>query len=58
MTLLMVSGNIDLSIGSIMAMTARCSAIVVTWGIPTSRDPFSVLIGTADGFVNGFLGFS
>jgi ribose/xylose/arabinose/galactoside ABC-type transport system permease subunit len=55
-TMLMVSGNFDLSIGSIMAIAGTMSAIFVTWGIPNlAAILLSVLIGTVVGLINGFL---
>ncbi|NLF26862.1 MAG: ABC transporter permease [Clostridiales bacterium] len=55
-TMLMVSGNFDLSIGSIMAIAGTMSAIFVTWGIPNlPAILLSVLIGTLVGLINGFL---
>jgi len=55
-TLLMVSGNFDLSIGSIMAISGTMSAIFVTKGMPLAASIItSVLIGSAIGLLNGFL---
>lgn len=56
-TMLMVSGNFDLSIGSVMALAGTLSAVFVSsFKIPL---PFSialaVLIGGAIGLLNGFL---
>jgi len=56
-TMLMVSGNFDLSIGSIMAIAGTMSAVFISrHGIPL---PVSILlallIGSAVGLVNGFL---
>ena len=54
-TLLMISGNFDLSIGSIMAITGTMSAIFVTKGMPLSASIVtSVLLGSIIGLVNGF----
>lgn len=53
-TMLMVSGNFDLSIGSIMALSGTMSAILVTKGIPlVIAILLSILIGTLVGFFNG-----
>jgi monosaccharide ABC transporter membrane protein, CUT2 family (TC 3.A.1.2.-) len=56
-TLLMISGNFDLSIGSIMALAGTLSALFVSrFNIPL---PFSILlvllIGLLIGLLNGFL---
>ncbi len=56
MTLLMVSGGIDLSVGSLMSLTAVVSALLMREGIPM---PLAVLAGIAVGVgmgaVNGTL---
>ena len=56
MTLLMVSGGIDLSVGSLMSLTAVVAALLMGEGIPM---PVAVLGGIAVGFgmgaVNGTL---
>lgn len=55
-TLLMVSGNFDLSIGSIMAIAGSMTAIFVTWGMPVAVAVLiAVLIGTVVGVINGLL---
>lgn len=55
-TLLMISGNFDLSIGSIMAISGVMSAIFVTKGMPLPVAILSaVLLGSIVGVVNGFL---
>lgn len=56
-TMLMVSGNFDLSIGSIMAIAGTMSAIFVSrMGVPLQLSiSFSVLIGGLIGLLNGFL---
>src|SRR5690554_5846038 len=55
-TLLMISGNFDLSIGSIMAISGTLSAIFVTKGLPLPLSIIaSILIGSLIGLLNGFL---
>jgi ribose/xylose/arabinose/galactoside ABC-type transport system permease subunit len=55
-TLLMISGNFDLSIGSIMGLTGMLSAYFMQFGIPLWFSIIlSVLIGTAIGFLNGVM---
>ncbi|NLA92784.1 MAG: ABC transporter permease [Spirochaetales bacterium] len=55
-TLLMISGNFDLSIGSIMAISGTLSAIFVTKGLPLPLSIVaSILIGSLIGLLNGFL---
>jgi ribose transport system permease protein len=55
-TLLMISGNFDLSIGSILGLTGMLSAWFVTVGIPLY---FSIILATFSGafigLLNGFL---
>ena len=51
-TLLMVSGNFDLSIGSIMAIAGTLSAIFCTWGVPVA---VSVMIAVLAGALVGSL---
>ena len=55
-TLLMISGNFDLSIGSIMAISGTMHALMVVWGVPI---PVAILlcvgIGIVVGLVNGAL---
>lgn len=55
MTLVIISGNIDLSVGSVLALTAANAAIVFnsTHSILLTL-LFSMLIGAVLGFVNGF----
>ncbi|HHU48284.1 MAG TPA: ABC transporter permease [Clostridiales bacterium] len=53
-TLLMISGNFDLSIGSTMALAGTMTAIFVTQGIPLpAAILMSVLIGMVIGLING-----
>lgn len=55
-TMLMVAGNFDLSIGSIMAIAGTMSAIFVTKGVPIVLSVIiSTLIGTLVGYINGLL---
>ncbi len=55
-TLLMISGNFDLSIGSIMAITGTMSAIFVTNGIPLPvAVTIAILLGSVIGLINGLL---
>ncbi|MEG2134954.1 MAG: ABC transporter permease [Clostridia bacterium] len=55
-TMLMVSGNFDLSIGSTMAIAGTMSALFVTWGIPLILSILlSILLGAVIGLLNGFL---
>lgn len=56
-TMLMISGNFDLSIGSIMAIAGTMSAIFVSrLGVPLPLSiMLSVLIGGLIGLLNGFL---
>ena len=55
-TLLMVIGQFDLSIGSIMAIAGSMTAIFVTWGMPVAVAVLiAVLIGTVVGVINGLL---
>jgi len=55
-TLLMISGNFDLSIGSILGLTGMLSAYFMTLGIPLWFSiVLATLIGTAIGLLNGVL---
>jgi ribose transport system permease protein len=53
---IMISGNIDLSLGSIYGLTAVVTALVLKSGLPT---PVAILlglsVGTITGLINGFL---
>jgi ribose transport system permease protein len=56
-TFIIISGGIDLSIGTVMTLSSVMSAVVVkTWGLP---NPVGVLVGILTGgfagFVNGIL---
>lgn len=57
MTLVIVSGNIDLSVASGLALTAALSAILhVQWGVPMILViPCALAIGAALGLFNGLL---
>ncbi len=55
-TLLMISGNFDLSIGSILGLTGMFSAFFVSAGLPLWISLFAAtLIGTATGLLNGLM---
>lgn len=55
-TLLMISGNFDLSIGSILGLTGMLSAFFVSAGMPLWISIIaSTLIGTATGLLNGLM---
>jgi ribose/xylose/arabinose/galactoside ABC-type transport system permease subunit len=55
-TLLMISGNFDLSIGAIMAISGVMSAIFTAEGIPLPISILlSVVLGLGIGLINGFL---
>ena len=55
-TLLMISGNFDLSIGSILGLTGMFSAFFVSAGLPLWLSLIaSTLIGTATGLLNGVM---
>ena len=55
-TLLMISGNFDLSIGSILGLTGMFSAFFVSAGLPLWLSLIaSTLIGTATGLLNGIM---
>jgi ribose/xylose/arabinose/galactoside ABC-type transport system permease subunit len=55
-TLLMISGNFDLSIGSILGLTGMFSAFFVSAGLPLWLSLIAAtLIGTATGLLNGVM---
>lgn len=55
-TLLMISGNFDLSIGSILGITGMFSAFFVSAGLPLWLSLIAAtLIGTATGLLNGVM---
>jgi len=56
MTLVIVSAEIDLSIGSIYGATAMVAALLIKNGLsPTIAFAVALLMGAAIGFINGFL---
>jgi ribose/xylose/arabinose/galactoside ABC-type transport system permease subunit len=55
-TLLMISGYIDLSVGSAMSLSAVCFALLVRGGAPLPLAlPATLLLGLCLGLLNGFL---
>ncbi|HVO39387.1 MAG TPA: ABC transporter permease [Spirochaetia bacterium] len=55
-TLLMISGYIDLSVGSAMSLSAVVFALMILNGFPFFLAlPVTLVLGIACGFVNGFL---
>jgi len=55
-TLLMISGNFDLSVGSILGLTGMFFAYFIPLGLPLGLSlVVATLIGTAIGLLNGFL---
>jgi ribose/xylose/arabinose/galactoside ABC-type transport system permease subunit len=55
-TLLMISGNFDLSIGSILGLTGMFFAYFIPLGLPLAASlAAATLIGSAIGLLNGFL---
>ena len=55
-TLLMISGNFDLSVGSVLGLTCMFSAYFVTKGIPLPLSILlSILVGSLAGFLNGLM---
>jgi ribose/xylose/arabinose/galactoside ABC-type transport system permease subunit len=55
-TLLMISGNFDLSVGSILGLTGMFFAFFIPLGLPLGASlVVATLIGTAIGLLNGFL---
>jgi D-xylose transport system permease protein len=60
MTLVIITGNIDLSVGSLLAMAAASGALLINseygFGLPAAiAVPAAILIGTAAGFLQGVL---
>ncbi len=54
MTMIMASGGIDLSVGSIVGMTGVCGTMLIAGHFPTSLALLgAILVGTACGTVNG-----
>ena len=55
-TLLMISGNFDLSVGSVVAFTGVMHALMSKYGVPTTGSiALAALLGGACGLVNGLL---
>jgi ribose/xylose/arabinose/galactoside ABC-type transport system permease subunit len=55
-TLLMIAGHVDLSVGSVVAMTGVLYAIFCTWHVPTGiAIVLATLTGGLSGLMNGFL---
>ncbi len=55
-TALMISGNFDLSIGSVLALTGTISAILVTYSVPLWLSIIlATLVGSGIGLLNGFM---
>ena len=55
-TMLMVAGNFDLSIGSIMAISGVMAALMVSNGFPIAvAILICIVIGVIVGLINGFL---
>lgn len=56
MTLVIITGGIDLSVGSIVALTAMTAAIMMTSGVPVAVCMIlSIALGTGLGIANGLL---
>ncbi len=57
MTLVIVTGGIDLAVGSVLALTAVCFAkMSIHWGwSPFAAVPLAILLGAACGTVSGFV---
>lgn len=56
MTILLVSGGFDLSVGSTFALGGAVTAMAMVSGLPTLLAiAIGLLIGTAIGFINGFI---
>lgn len=55
-TLLMITGNMDLSVGSVLAFSGVVSAVLAAKGIPVFLAGVAgILVGTLLGMLNGFL---
>ncbi len=55
-TLLMISGNFDLSVGTVLAFTGVMHAFMSKNGVPTNVSMIlSVLVGSGFGLINGYL---
>jgi len=56
MTFIMLTAGIDLSVGSIIAVSAVLTASLMTWGIsPLLASIISLFVGTIIGLFNGFI---
>jgi ribose transport system permease protein len=54
MTMIIVSAGIDLSVGSVVALTSVVGAVLITRGLPAAAVvPLTVLAGAAIGLLNG-----
>lgn len=55
MTFVIITGGIDLSVGSILAFSAVVGGLLLEAGIPVAISVLvSIIIGSAAGFINGF----
>lgn len=56
MTLIIITGEIDISVGSIVGLCAACMAVCLEHGLPVELAMvLAVVIGTLAGFVNGLI---
>ena len=56
MTLVILTGEIDISVGSVFAVCGVAAGMLVKWGLPLPiAGPLACLLGTAFGAVNGSL---
>jgi D-xylose transport system permease protein len=55
MTVLLISGNFDLSVASNAAMSSMCAAMMVEPLGPAGAIAFGILVGTVGGLVNGLI---
>ena len=55
MTLVFISGGLDLSVGSVLGLSSLVAALAMTWGVPVIICIFiGLLIGMGIGLINGF----
>ena len=55
MTFVITTGGIDLSVGSVLALTATLSAVLLQWGVPWPLVVFGLIcLGAAVGALQGF----
>ena len=55
MTLVFISGGLDLSVGSVLGLSSLIAALAMTWGIPVILCIIiGLLVGVGIGFINGF----